>query len=80
MRTVKIEYYALFREQAGLNEEQLDTHAATVQELYQELRQRHGFSLSKEQLRVAVNAEFGDWDTPISNGDAIVFIPPVAGG
>ncbi len=31
-------------------------------------------------LRVAVNAEFGDWQQPLADGDAVVFIPPVAGG
>jgi molybdopterin converting factor small subunit len=31
-------------------------------------------------LRVAVNGEFGDWEQPLAEGDAVVFIPPVAGG
>jgi molybdopterin converting factor small subunit len=31
-------------------------------------------------LRVAVNAEFGDWSQPLAHGDTVVFIPPVAGG
>ena len=31
-------------------------------------------------LRVAINTEFGDWSAPLSDGDAVVFIPPVAGG
>jgi molybdopterin converting factor small subunit len=31
-------------------------------------------------LRVAINNEFRDWSTPLAEGDAVVFIPPVAGG
>ena len=31
-------------------------------------------------LRVAVNSEFGEWEQPLSEGDSVVFIPPVAGG
>jgi molybdopterin converting factor small subunit len=31
-------------------------------------------------LRVAINAEFGEWSQPLKAGDAVVFIPPVAGG
>jgi molybdopterin converting factor small subunit len=32
------------------------------------------------RLKVAVNDEFRDWDTPLAAGDRVVFIPPVAGG
>jgi molybdopterin converting factor subunit 1 len=31
-------------------------------------------------LRVAVNQSYADWDTAISPGDVVAFIPPVAGG
>ncbi|MBV8784200.1 MAG: MoaD/ThiS family protein, partial [Gammaproteobacteria bacterium] len=41
---------------------------------------RHGFTLAPEALRVAVNAEFRDWSTPLAANDVVVFIPPVAGG
>jgi molybdopterin converting factor small subunit len=44
------------------------------------LKSRHGFTLAREQLKVAINAEFSDWSKPLKNGDAVVFIPPVAGG
>jgi len=77
---VKVQYYALLREQAGRSDETLSTRARTPRELYEELRKRHPFTLAPEVLRVAVNAEFGDWSQPLAEGDAIVFIPPVAGG
>jgi len=77
---LKIQYYALLREQAGRSEEALSTQARTPRELYEELRRRHPFSLAPEVLRVAVNAEFADWSHPLADGDAVVFIPPVAGG
>ena len=48
--------------------------------LYDELSRRHGFSLARSQLKVAVNAEFSDWSRPLADGDEVVFIPPVAGG
>jgi molybdenum cofactor guanylyltransferase len=77
---LKIQYYALMREQAGRSEELLDTSAATPAALYQELRARYGFTLAPEQVKVAVNREFSEWSRPLSAGDAVVFIPPVAGG
>ena len=79
-KTVRVQYYAILREQAGRNEETLDTSAATAAELYAELRRRHPFQLAPEQLKVALNSEFGDWQTPLRHGDTVVFIPPVAGG
>jgi molybdopterin converting factor small subunit len=36
--------------------------------------------LSREQLKVAVNSEFSPWSRRLAAGDAVVFIPPVAGG
>jgi molybdenum cofactor guanylyltransferase len=80
LRHLTVQYYAVLREQAGRREESLTTAARTPRELYAELRARYPFSLAPEMLRVAVNAEFRDWSTPLTDGDRVVFIPPVAGG
>jgi len=79
-KRVSVQYYALLREQAGRSEESLQTTARDPRELYAELQARYPFSLAPEMLRVAVNAEFGEWTQPLADGDAVVFIPPVAGG
>jgi molybdopterin converting factor subunit 1 len=80
MTQVNVQYYAIFREQAGASDENVETGATTAGELYDELCDRHNFSLPAAALRAVVNEEFADWDTPISDGDRVVFIPPVAGG
>jgi molybdopterin converting factor subunit 1 len=77
---LKIQYYALMREQAGRSEETLETSAATPADLYGELNTRYAFTLGREQLKVAVNSEFSEWSRRLEQGDAVVFIPPVAGG
>jgi molybdopterin-guanine dinucleotide biosynthesis protein A len=79
-KKIRVQYFALLREQAGRSDESLVTTARTPRELYDELKARYPFSLAPEMLRVAVNTEFGDWAQPLSDGDAVVFIPPVAGG
>jgi molybdopterin-guanine dinucleotide biosynthesis protein A len=79
-RSVRVQYFALLREQAGRSEETLTTSARTPAELYGELQTRYGFTLPIDMLKVAVNTEFGDWNQPLQNHDSIVFIPPVAGG
>jgi molybdopterin-guanine dinucleotide biosynthesis protein A len=79
-REIRVQYYALLREQAGRSDETLSTRARTPRDLYVELAAKYPFTLPAEMLRVAVNAEFGDWTQPLKAGDAVVFIPPVAGG
>ena len=78
--TIRVQYYALLREQAGRSDETLTTRARDARELYTELSGRYPFTLPAEMLRVAINAEFGEWTQPLEAGDAVVFIPPVAGG
>jgi molybdenum cofactor guanylyltransferase len=79
-KNIQVQYYALLREQAGRSDEALVTTARTPRELYEELKGRHPFSLAPEMLRVAINAEFGEWTQLLVDGDSVVFIPPVAGG
>lgn len=79
-KAIRIQYYAILREQAGRSEETIDTTAATAADLYDELARRHPFQLKAQQLKVALNSEFSDWHTPLAHGDTVVFIPPVAGG
>lgn len=79
-REIRVQYFALLREQAGCRDETLTTLAATPRDLFAELTARHHFTLLPEHLKVAVNTEFSDWNRPLQAGDAVVFIPPVAGG
>jgi molybdopterin converting factor subunit 1 len=80
MKTITLQYFAVLREQAGCSDERMTTAAATLAELYEEVRARHGFTLPVTMLRVAVNEEFRDWSSPLAADDRVVFIPPVAGG
>lgn len=80
MKTVQVQYFALLREKRGLSGESVQTTADTPRGLYDELRSRHGFPLEPDRLRVVINETFVDWDVPLNEGDAVVFIPPVAGG
>jgi molybdopterin-guanine dinucleotide biosynthesis protein A len=77
---VTVRYFAMLREQAGTSHEEVHTQAATAAQLYEELRQRHRLTLPAQSLRVALNDEFADWHTRLSDGDNVVFLPPVAGG
>jgi molybdopterin converting factor small subunit len=79
-KTVRVGYFAILREQRGLDAETVSTDALTAAELYEELRAIHRFALPAERLRVAINDDFEPWSAEVREGDLVVFIPPVAGG
>ena len=45
-----------------------------------EVRFARTLTLPANLLRVSVNERYGEMHTPLTTGDRIVFIPPVAGG
>jgi molybdopterin converting factor subunit 1 len=77
---VHIQYFAVLREQAGVAEERVETHAATPADLYDEVKLARSLALPRSMLRVAINDEFCEWSQRLQRGDRVVFIPPVAGG
>ena len=80
MKKVRVQYFAVLREQRGRGEETCETQAATPLDLYDELRARHHFTLPPERIRAAINDEFAAPGAALRDGDRVVFIPPVAGG
>ncbi len=78
--SIHVQYFAALREQAGRGSETLATGSRTAADLYEELRERRGLTLPRAMLKVAVNEEFTTWDRALTDGDRVVFIPPVAGG
>ncbi|HEY1848168.1 MAG TPA: MoaD/ThiS family protein [Opitutaceae bacterium] len=80
MKNLRLRYFAVLREQRGAAEERLLTGAASASEVYEEVRARHGLTMARARVRVAVNDEFAPWDTAVADGDTIAFLPPVAGG
>lgn len=79
-RTVDVRYFALFREQAGCAGESVVTRCVSAADLYADLASRHGFTLAAGLVRVAINRGFRPMETPLADGDEVVFVPPVAGG
>ena len=80
MIAVTAHYFAAFRDRAGREREELRTAARTAGDLYAEIAATHGFADSIATCKVAINDEFASWDTPLSDGDTVLFFPPVAGG
>ncbi len=80
IRTIRIRFFAVLREQAGISSLNLETAATTAGDLYRELQASHQLIFDPKLLRVAINERYVPMDTPLKAGDQVVFIPPIAGG
>jgi len=79
-KTLSLLHFAQLRDQVGASETSHTTTCATAAGVYDEMRMIHSLSLQRKHLKVAINGDFADWSTRISDGDELVFIPPVSGG
>jgi molybdopterin converting factor subunit 1 len=80
MKKITVRYFAMFRENAGLASETLNSDAMTAADVFAATRARHGATEPLAHCKVAINDEMADWDTPIRDGDVVLLFPPVAGG
>jgi sulfur-carrier protein len=79
-----VKYFASIREALGRGGEGLDTSAATLAQLRDELVARGGAyaqSLARgKSVRVALNQVMSEESAPLSEGCEVAFFPPVTGG
>lgn len=77
-------YFAWVRERIGLPRERVETEAATVADLVDELRAREdryeAAFADLSALRVAVDQELTDFDAPLKGAREVAFFPPMTGG
>ncbi len=82
--SLDVRYFAWLRERIGVPTERVETRAATVGELVEELRgreERYALALSDlAAVRVAVDQELADLDTPLAGVREVAFFPPMTGG
>lgn len=77
-------YFAWVRERIGLPREQVETQAATVADLVEELKAREeryeaAFS-DLSALCVALDQDLADFDTSLEGVREVAFFPPMTGG
>lgn len=80
MKAIDVQFFAAFRDQAGMSQAPVRTDAATVNDLFDELRRAHPTLERYAAMKFAVNDELVAADAPIADGDRVLFFPPVAGG
>lgn len=73
--------FATYREMAGAEELEVELPGgATAGDLVARLRTRDGLDRLPEEPALAVNQVYATLSTPLSNGDEVALLPPVAGG
>ena len=81
---MQVLYFSWLRERVGTASERIETGAATARELVAELvarDERYALAFADvSAVRVAVDQEMADLDTPIGGAREIAFFPPVTGG
>lgn len=81
---IDVLYFAWVRERVGLPREKIDTQAATVAELVDELRAREeryeAAFADLASLRVALDQELATFDAPLAGVREVAFFPPMTGG
>ncbi|KRS13343.1 molybdenum cofactor biosynthesis protein MoaD [Roseovarius atlanticus] len=77
-------YFAWVRERIGRPKDTVETGAATVRDLVEELRAREArYEMAfadLDALRVAVDQELADFDAPLAGVREVAFFPPMTGG
>ncbi|WP_335947604.1 molybdopterin converting factor subunit 1 [Salipiger bermudensis] len=81
---IDVLYFAWVRERIGLPKEKIETSAATVAALVEELKAREeryeAAFADLSALRVAVDQELTDFDAPLTGAREVAFFPPMTGG
>jgi len=80
MKVIQVNWFAAYREAAGIATEPVETLARTTADLYAEMIQRHPELSTLSRALVAINDEMANWETVLADGDLVLFFPPVAGG
>jgi sulfur-carrier protein len=84
MKNISIKYFASVREALGLSGEEVQTLAATVGQLRDELMARNALfaqTLGRDRaVRVALDHTMAQEDEVLSHECEVAFFPPVTGG
>ncbi len=79
---VRVRLFASLREAAGRDAVDLVLGAdATAEDAWTRLVHEHPALVDRRRsLAAAVNRSYAPFDTPLHDGDELVFLPPVSGG
>jgi molybdopterin converting factor subunit 1 len=79
---VKVLYFGRLKELSGSSEESVELReGSSIEELFAQCASlRPELGKFRSSLVAARNCDFAAWDTVLSTGDEVGFLPPVSGG
>ncbi len=81
---IDVRYFAWLRERIGERSETVETSAATVSDLVEELKARsdaHALAFSDvSAVRVALDQDLAEFDAALEGVREVAFFPPMTGG
>lgn len=81
---IEVLYFAWLRERIGVPRERVETRAATVAGLVEELiarEERYALAFADlASVRVALDQELADFQAPLAGVREVAFFPPMTGG
>lgn len=81
---IDVLYFAWVRERIGIPRERIETSAATVAGLVEELKAREeryaAAFADMAAVRVAVDQTLADFSAPLAGAREVAFFPPMTGG
>ena len=80
MKRITVRYFAAFRDMTGMTAENVETGVESLDELFEELCERHSGLIPQSAALVALNDVMTDWTADFADGDEVLLFPPVAGG
>jgi MoaE-MoaD fusion protein len=78
MTQVTVLVFGPLRDRLGVHE--VTAQGATVSEVWDDLARQFPSAGVITGIRPALNLTYCDWSAPVSSGDTVAFLPPVAGG
>ena len=83
-RRIRVLYFAWLRERIGHGREEVETEAATVAQLVDELRDREpryaAAFADMAAVRVAIDQQLAPLDAALGQAREVAFFPPMTGG
>lgn len=79
---VRVRLFASLREAVGRSEVELELPSgATAETAWLAMAREHpGLAERRPRLTAAINRRYVPFETPLGDGDELVFVPPVSGG